>query len=152
MPSKTKTEIRPVRISDSPRVTELCHQLGYSITEEQVIERLKNLEGRDDNVILLATTDDGTIIAFLQVHIVALLAEGNRAEIASLVVDESVRSPGIGKILVTKAEEWEADRGLNNVVVRSRIDRDRAHRFYKTLGYEDFKIQYVFRKEFQDSK
>ncbi len=148
--SQTKSNeitIRVATLEDAEAMKILCDQLGYSVPHSDIHQRL-TIIGKDKNTdIMLATIDSGMVIGFIQVYAVNLLAEGSRAEIATLVIDESFRNRGLGKLLVRKAEEWGSKRGLTYVVVRSKIDRERAHKFYKADGYSDFKTQHVFSKE-----
>jgi GNAT superfamily N-acetyltransferase len=67
-------------------------------------------------------------------------------EINGLVVDQNVRSSGIGKMLIDAAEEWARRVRCHAVSVRSNIKRDRAHRFYTINGYDHVKTQKEFRK------
>jgi GNAT superfamily N-acetyltransferase len=68
------------------------------------------------------------------------------AEISGLVVDQSMRSCGIGKVLLDSAEQWARSIGCDAISVRSNVKRDRAHRFYERSGYEHVKDQRQFRK------
>jgi GNAT superfamily N-acetyltransferase len=61
-------------------------------------------------------------------------------------VDERNRGAGVGRALVSAAEEWAKESGLATIRVRSRIERDRAHKFYERDGYTRLKTQYVFEK------
>jgi GNAT superfamily N-acetyltransferase len=69
------------------------------------------------------------------------------AEIGGLVVSGEARSGGIGRRLVERAEHWARQRGLARVVVRSRITREDAHRFYLREGYSRTKTSAVFAKD-----
>jgi ribosomal protein S18 acetylase RimI-like enzyme len=53
----------------------------------------------------------------------------------SLVVDQRARKRGIGKGLMTAAEAWAKSRGIEQVVLHTRIDRDDARSFYEHIGY-----------------
>jgi GNAT superfamily N-acetyltransferase len=74
-----------------------------------------------------------------------------RAEIAGLVVASEVRSRGIGRHLVARAERWALERGLTDMIVRSRSTREAAHRFCLREGYRQTKISAVFTKELAGS-
>jgi GNAT superfamily N-acetyltransferase len=53
----------------------------------------------------------------------------------AVVVDESARGQGIGRLLVAAAEEYFTERGCAMVEVTSNKKRLDAHRFYEQLGY-----------------
>jgi GNAT superfamily N-acetyltransferase len=63
-----------------------------------------------------------------------------------LIVDQQIRSRGIGKALLHTAEQWARSHGCNDISVRSNVTRDRAHRFYTRNGYEHTKTQKSFHK------
>jgi len=52
----------------------------------------------------------------------------------------------VGRRLVAAVEEWAADRGLEEVTVRSNVVRPEAHPFYERLGYRRAKNQHAYRK------
>jgi GNAT superfamily N-acetyltransferase len=51
------------------------------------------------------------------------------------VVDQSARKKGIGKGLMTAVEAWAKSRGIEQVTLHTRIDRDDARSFYEHIGY-----------------
>ena len=68
------------------------------------------------------------------------------AEISGLVVNEKLRSHGIGKALLDAAEDWARSVGCAAISVNSNIIRDQAHHFYVSNKYELIKTQKTFRK------
>jgi GNAT superfamily N-acetyltransferase len=52
----------------------------------------------------------------------------------------------MGGRLVRAAEQWARDIGAEFVSVRSNINREESHPFYRKLGYELKKTQQVYRK------
>ena len=64
-----------------------------------------------------------------------LLESGEGRDIGGLVVDDGHRSAGIGAELLAAAEAWARESGATKMVVRSRVARERAHRFYEREGY-----------------
>ena len=140
-------EIRPPRAEDHVRMAELAGQLGYPSTAADVGKRLAGMEGRRDYAVFVAQLASGELAGWIGVFIYRSVEADWRAEISGLVVDESVRSQGIGPKLLERAEEWARERGCDAIGVRSNVIRDRAHRFYERLGYEHYKTQKSFRKK-----
>jgi GNAT superfamily N-acetyltransferase len=138
--------IRAARTYDAPALADLCGELGYPATRQQIVKRLAAIDGAADNSVLVAEDDQGRVVAWIQVGIPAQLNEEPCAEITGLVVGESARSDGLGQRLVDAAEQWARARGAQRLRVRSRQERERAHRFYERAGFERIKNQVVFGK------
>jgi GNAT superfamily N-acetyltransferase len=140
-------EIRPSRAEDHGRMAELAGQLGYPSTGEDIAKRLAGMEGRRDYAVFVAQLASGELAGWIGVFIYRCVEADWRAEISGLVVDERVRSQGIGPKLLERAEEWARERGCAAIGLRSNVIRDRAHGFYERLGYEHYKTQKSFRKK-----
>lgn len=146
MPNLPKSiRIREAREADASRVADLLRQLGYPTPQEQVADRLRRLGVPDtaNDGVLVACLEDRPV-AWIQVSIVDSLESGPFAEIRGLVVDENHRGARIGEALVRAAEAWAREHGQTRLRVRSNVIRERAHRFYLRLGYEQAKTQAVF--------
>jgi GNAT superfamily N-acetyltransferase len=138
--------IRPMTPADSPLVADLTTQLGYPSSPEETTERLAALlERPDDNAVLVAE-DEGRPVGWVHVELFRSLDSGLQANIGGLVVDESHRNHRIGAALLQAAEGWARDRGAPTMVVRSRVTRERAHRFYVREGYTMIKTSHVYEK------
>jgi GNAT superfamily N-acetyltransferase len=74
------------------------------------------------------------------------LESGEAAEITGLVVAASARRTGVGKALVSSAEQWTARQGLTAIRVRSNITRAESHPFYERLGFLRKKTQHTYEK------
>ncbi len=57
------------------------------------------------------------------------------AQLTLLVVDESVRTHGIGRALVQAAEQFARERGAKRINVTTALHRSDAHAFYERIGY-----------------
>ncbi len=143
-----KTTVRRAKGSDSADIAELSGQLGYPASAGDMKKRIAEID-RDDNCMLFVAETDGSIVAWLLVHLYRLVTSDCLAQIAGLAVDKSHRNQGIGALLMEKAEEWARDRACHGVILRSRAARKDAHTFYKKLGYSNIKTQNVFLKEFR---
>jgi GNAT superfamily N-acetyltransferase len=130
---------------DSAVVADLCGQLGYPATPDQVLERIGRVE-RLTRAALFVGEEEGRVIGWIHVAIIQVLEADLYAEIGGLVVDSGHRSRGAGGVLVDAAEEWARSQGCGAMRVRSRIMRERAHAFYERLGYARIKTQHSFEK------
>jgi GNAT superfamily N-acetyltransferase len=138
--------IRPMTPADAPLVADLTTQLGYPTTADEAAERLALLTARPDDHAALVADDDGRVVGWVHVELFASLATGLQANIGGLVVDEAHRSATIGAELLAAAEAWAREHGVRTMVVRSRVTRERAHRFYEREGYAVVKTSNVFEK------
>jgi ribosomal protein S18 acetylase RimI-like enzyme len=55
--------------------------------------------------------------------------------VQSLVVDNSARISGAGKLLMINVEDWARRKGIKRFVLHTRVDRDDARAFYERIGY-----------------
>ncbi len=137
-------EIRPARVEDAAGVAGLLGQLGYARTRAVVHRCIRASASDPENTILVAALADGRVAGCLQVVVTRRLAEGDRGEIASLVVDADRRSRGIGDRLVQAAVERLKAQGVTDFRVCCNVKRARAHRFYERCGFRRVKTQTVF--------
>ena len=135
--------VRRATQQDAGGVAALAGQLGYPVPAEAIAERLAGLPDR--RTVLVATSNDA-IVGWIGVSVDATLTEGFEAHVEGCVVDASVRSGGVGVMLLEAAERWARERGAGELVVRSNVVRERAHDFYERNGYAVAKSQLVFRK------
>ena len=137
--------IRQVEAADAAAVAELSGELGYPVSTAAMEQRIRDRIAFPDHAIYVACVD-GTVAGWIDVGVVHHLQLDPYAEIGGLVVSQHHRSLGIGARLVSRAEEWARDRGFKRMLVRSRVAREAAHRFYIREGYERTKTSAVFTK------
>lgn len=137
--------IREITPLDAPEASILCAELGYPVTVDALRHRIEYLMCQPDHVIFVACVEQA-VVGWIDVTIAHVLASEPRAEIAGLVVSPAMRSRGIGHMLVMRAEQWAFSRGLKDMLVRSRVSREDAHRFYLREGYARTKTSAVFTK------
>ena len=151
LPPRSSTAARPTRIrqatdADADRIAELTTQLGYPVYTATLGTRLADVRARSEDEVYVAVDEADRAVGWIHVSILALLEQGHLACINGLVVDEELRSRGIGAELVGVAEAWGRAHGATAIMVRSRSTRERAHRFYERNGYEEIKLSHVFSK------
>ena len=78
--------------------------------------------------------------------IVEYVETGAFVTIGGLVVDREYRGQGIGRRLLSEAEQWAAQQGCAIVRLWSSATRTEAHRFYEHVGYMNVKTQLSFAK------
>lgn len=80
---------------------------------------------------------DGRIVATYQLFLISSLSHTatRRAEIEAVRVDASLRGQGLGEQLMRDAEKRARAEGCGLLQFTSNKSRDRAHAFYKRMGY-----------------
>ncbi len=138
--------IRTARLEDAAQIAGLCGQLGYVATAETIRERLILLLPENRHRILVAEISGKEIAGWMHALIVQLLESPPFVEIGGIVVDSGYRRLGIGKLLITDAEAWALENGLDCVRLRSNMIRLEAHEFYPSIGYTHTKTQKTYQK------
>jgi len=138
--------IRPPQSRDYDRMADLARQLGYECTVQEVELRLDGMRDSNHYAIFVAEVPGGRIAGWIGAHVFRSVETERCVEISGLIVDQQIRSRGIGKKLLDAAEEWARRLGCAAISVRSNVKRDRAHHFYTKNGYEHVKTRKEFRK------
>lgn len=137
--------IRPAKIADVESLSVLSHQLGYPTDSKVMEKRLKEMIGKDDHCVFVAT-ENKHILGWIHGFIALRVESDNFTEIGGMVVDEKNRNKGLGTLLVKAVENWSKEKNCFRMRVRSNTKRNDAHRFYQNLGFETLKHQTVFGK------
>ena len=134
---------------DAGVVAKLCTELGYPASEDQIRWRFRALTGVEDHKLLVVQDDGGNVMGWLHAHVPRLLQTDAVAEIQGLVVDETHRGGGFGRLLMTEAELWAKEKRCNEVSLRSSVARQDAHRFYEGMGCQIRTTSHDFRKSLE---
>ncbi len=137
--------IREAADGDAAALASLSTQLGYPTDVATMRERLRRVQALRIGCVFVAV-EGSAIVGWTHVVDCVRLEDAPLAEIAGLIVDETVRGSGIGALLVRAAKDWTRAHGYDRLRVRSNVMRERAHRFYVREGYLERKRQVVFEK------
>jgi len=146
-PDQKHVAIRAAVASDATSIAQLSRTLGYAATAEVIGQRLRAVRGSENDLTLVAVNDAGVVIGWIQAHASHVIESGFRVEITGLIVSPDVRRCGVGRALVSRAEEWARQIAAEAIVVRSNVQRVESHAFYPALGYNVSKTQTVYRKK-----
>jgi GNAT superfamily N-acetyltransferase len=142
---KSAVSIREMLAGDANEVAELSGELGYPVSAAEMQARIQQFAKLPDRIAFVACLE-GRVVGWIDVGVVYHLQSRPYGEIGGLVVSSTQRSQGIGEQLVRRAEEWIRERGLSTVLVRSRMEREAAHRFYLRQNFSRMKTSAVFTK------
>lgn len=138
--------VRKADINDASVICRICtDDLGYECSEELVSNRLKNIDGSREAVF--AAEVDGTVVGYIHAEIYNTLYFASMINILGLAVSRGNRRHGVGRALITCAENWAKEQGINIVRLNSGSSRKEAHEFYRAMGYDDEKMQIRFLKK-----
>ena len=136
-------KIRDAAASDVHEIAALAGELGYPSSIEETGRRMSTILARDDQAVFVAEAADGSVVGWIHVFGALRLEWEPFAELGGLVVGEAHRGRGIGKLLCEQARQWASANGFSALRVRSRAEREAAHRFYEHLGFRRVKRQQV---------
>ena len=136
--------IRPAVGGDLRALCELNGELGYSSTLEAVETRFEKLMETPGNAVFVAVAETGMVVGWVHVFGTHRIESDSFAEIGGLVVSDEHRRRGIGRALLDATRRWAKSNGHLKLRVRSRADRDKAHRFFERSGFAHFKTQKIF--------
>lgn len=143
--SELGTSVREALPADAQRIAALCVQLGYEVPLSHVEHIVSN--PHDEKALFVAVVPRAGVVGWVSVAETWSLLSSSRAAIEGLVVEDEYRSNGIGRMLVDAAETWARRRGCTALRLLSNVVRERAHTFYRRLGYDVLKSEYVFEKQ-----
>jgi GNAT superfamily N-acetyltransferase len=126
--------IRDAVPGDADDLADLLCQLGHPAEAGEVGERLRRLEER-----VLVAESGGRLMGLLTLTRHRFLSEAEPvARVTALVVRDSARGRGVGRLLMARAADIAATWGCDSVELTSGIRPERAdaHRFYESLGFE----------------
>ena len=131
--------VRTIAESDIPVATALIGQLGYDMAQPELAQRLTAVLAQADHKVWVYE-DGSKVIGLLHAFYRPALDKPPEVMVQALVIEASQRSMQV-------AEGWARDKGCVSVALYSRVDRERAHRFYERLGYEKKAASAQLRKE-----
>ena len=141
----TGLSIRLVTCDDASDVCRICcDDLGYQCDRALVKERISQLDNEREAVFVAVI--DETVVGYIHVEKYNTLYFETMANILGLAVSSQYRKHGVGKALVTQAEDWANENEITLMRLNSGSTRSGAHEFYRRLGYGSEKDQIRFVK------
>jgi GNAT superfamily N-acetyltransferase len=143
MAEAAKLTIRDARLEDAPVLAALMTELGYPTEPKNMSAGLNRVLADPAFRALVTVCPEGKVVGFAGFR-VGPTFEGDalEGEIVALVVDPGYRSQGVGALIVQAGEEWVRSRGASSMMLGTRGDRERAHRFYERHRYIEDGVRY----------
>jgi ribosomal protein S18 acetylase RimI-like enzyme len=134
-------KIREAKPSDAADLARLMKLLRHDVDAKGVRKRLATLAKQ--KLPQLVATLDKQVVGLAGIHsMTAVHRERPVGRITILVVADSARGRGIGRLLTEAAENMLKKRGCGMVEVTSNDRLTAAHAFYRHMGYERTSIRF----------
>lgn len=133
--SEPELTIRAATRADANALFALLREFAVSYTPDRISfeANLPRLLESDRQLLLVAAEDERVVGYAMASESMTLYANGPTAELIELMVIQSRRKRGIGRVLVEAAIAWAKERGCIEVNVPTR----RAGDYYVKLGFEE---------------
>ena len=149
--SKPTTIVRQVTENDLSEWFRLRRLLWDATSDEDhQSEMLDILDHPDTQLVLVADMGTGKLAGFLEASIRPFVDDCETDNVGYLegwFVDAEHRQNGIGRSLVTGAEEWAKTRGATEMASDAEIGNDLSLSAHLHLGYEETSRLVHLRKE-----
>jgi GNAT superfamily N-acetyltransferase len=134
---------RQMSSEDAAAVASLCSQLGYPLSSQQILQNINAVRTSKDHDAFVAIYDS-RVVGWIGLAQAIMIESLPFCEINGLVIEETHRGKGIGKLLVERAKQWAKEKGNDTLRLRCNVKRTEAHEFYWHLGFKESKKQTVF--------
>jgi N-acetylglutamate synthase-like GNAT family acetyltransferase len=141
-PPPPKPMVREARPADTAALTTLIRSLGADIDEKTVRKNLATLKNAGEASLVAVEGKD--VVALCGIHrMTALHRDVPLGRINLLVVADHAQGRGIGRMLVTAAEERLRALGCEEIEITSNDRLTEAHAFYRHLGFERTSMRFI---------
>ena len=135
-------EARLFEEQDFNKINELLalyEDLGYPTIAEDLINRLKKIYSHEDYYLLLLIKDEVIIGLSGMCKMMFYEKNGEYMRLLAFVINSNYREKGYGTLLLKESEMLATKLGCKAITLNSgnREERDNAHSFYKSNGFEN---------------
>ncbi|MFH4917474.1 MULTISPECIES: GNAT family N-acetyltransferase [Staphylococcus] len=135
-------EARLFEEQDFNKINELLalyEDLGYPTIAEDLINRLKKIYSHEDYYLLLLIKDEVIIGLSGMCKMMFYEKNGEYMRLLAFVINSNYREKGYGTLLLKESEMLATQLGCKAITLNSgnREERDNAHSFYKSNGFEN---------------
>jgi len=135
--------IRRIAERDAEAVNALSTQLGYAMPIEETLANIRSVLATKGHNAFVAAYEN-RLIGWIGVAIALQIESAPFCEIRGLIVDETYRGHGIGRLLIERVKQWGKETGITILRLRCNTIRKEAHLFYHHVGFKEIKEQKVF--------
>jgi aminoglycoside 6'-N-acetyltransferase I len=143
--------VRPIVEEDLSEWFRLRRKLWDATSDEDhQAEMLDIIDHVETQFVVVAEAGGGKLAGFLEASIRPFVEDCDSDNVGYLegwFVDPEYRRHGLGRALVTAAEEWARDRGATEMASDAEIGNDQSLTAHMRLGYEETSRLVHLRKE-----
>ena len=121
--------------------------LGYDYDLEKQKSKIEAVLNDSTQVIFVAETNN-KVVGYIHLVNYDVIYADNFKNCLGLAVDNDYKRNGIGSALLNQAEIWAKENGAVGIRLCSGVEREKAHQFYQSQGYEVTKLQKNIKKIF----
>ncbi|MCC2684047.1 MAG: acetyltransferase [Paenibacillaceae bacterium] len=131
-------EIRPYQDDDLLSLADLMSDLGYPTPPESLKHRMDIMQRLPLYYTFVATIDSEVVGMIGCREVYFYEGDGMAVQISALVTRSKYQGQGVGKAMVSFVERWAKEKGATVIHLTSgnRPERERAHHFYKKMGFD----------------
>ena len=140
--------VRQAVISDAKDIYYINKtSLGYDYDLEKQKAKIQAVLNDSTQVIFVAETNN-KVVGYIHLVNYDVIYADNFKNCLGLAVDNDYKRNGIGSALINQAEIWAKENGAVGIRLCSGVEREKAHQFYQSQGYEVTKLQKNIKKIF----
>lgn len=140
--------VRQAVISDAKDIYYINKtSLGYDYDFEKQKAKIQAVLNDSTQVIFVAETNN-KVVGYIHLVNYDVIYADNFKNCLGLAVDNDYKRNGIGSALLKQAEIWAKENGAAGIRLCSGVEREKAHQFYQSQGYEVTKLQKNIKKIF----
>ncbi|MBQ7962368.1 MAG: GNAT family N-acetyltransferase [Clostridia bacterium] len=140
--------IREAVLSDTQDIYHINKtSLGYDYDFDKQKSKIEVVLNDKTQVIYVAECDN-KVVGYIHLVNYDVIYADNFKNCLGLAVDIEYKRNGIGSALLNQAEIWAKENGAVGIRLCSGVEREKAHQFYQSQGYEVTKLQKNIKKIF----
>ena len=117
---------------------------GRVLTVEAAAQILRRMATYPEYAVYVAKGNDGSVVGTFALLVMDNLAHMGTpsAVVEDVCVDERLHGQGIGRAMMRFAMEFARQNGCYKLALSSNAARERAHAFYRSLGFEQHGLSF----------
>ena len=140
--------IRQAEITDAEDIYYINKtSLGYDYDLHKQKNNLESVLNDKTQVIFVAVLGN-KVVGYIHLTSYDVIYTDTYKNCLGLAVDDDYKRMGIGTALLSQGEIWAKENGAIGIRLCSGVERENAHKFYKSQGYIENKLQKNLKKIF----